>query len=237
MPKGGVARVEITRARNEVKVTLHSARPGIVIGPRGGEVENLRAELESLTGKKVVVNVIEIKEPDLNAWLAAEVIAEQLCKRVSFRRAMKQQCEVVMNGGAKGVKIICGGRLGGAEIARKEVQKLGSIPLHTLDADVDYATATARTTYGAVGVKVWIYKGKFGEQREEKGSRPPRYNRPKRRPPVAPRRSGSKAPTAPTGAVGGGAAGAQKVVAKDNAGSDKGKNDEQKKTTETTDKQ
>ena len=168
MPKGAVAKIEITRTRSEVKVTLHSARPGIVIGPRGGEVDDLREEIESLTGRKIIVNVVEIKEPELNAMLVAEVIAEQLCKRISFRRAMKQQCEAAMNAGAKGVKIICGGRLGGSEIARSEVQKLGSIPLHTLDADVDYATATARTTYGAVGVKAWIYKGKFGEQQERK---------------------------------------------------------------------
>ena len=166
MPKGAVAKIEVIRTRNEVKVTLHSARPGIVIGPRGNEVDKLREELEDLTGKKVSVNVIEIKEPDLNAKLVAELIAEQLSKRASFRRSMKQQCEAAMNAGAKGVKIMCGGRLGGAEIARSETQKLGSIPLHTLDANVDYATATARTTYGAVGIKVWIYKGKYGEEIE-----------------------------------------------------------------------
>lgn len=187
MPKGAVAKVEVIRTRNEVKVTLHSARPGIVIGPRGGEVEKLREELETLTGRKVSVNVIEIKEPDLNAKLVAEVIAEQLCKRASFRRAMKQQCEAAMNAGAKGVKIIAGGRLGGSEIARSETQKLGSIPLHTLDANVDYGTATARTTYGAVGIKVWIYKGKFGEilePRQNRRSRPPARRR------SAPRRPG-----------------------------------------------
>lgn len=166
MPKGAVAKVEIVRTRNEVKVTLYSARPGVVIGPRGGEVDKLREEIESLTGQKISVNVIEIKEPDLNAALIGEAIAEQLCKRASFRRSMKQFCEAAMNAGAKGVKIKCGGRLGGAEIARNETQKLGSIPLHTLDANVDYATATAMTTYGAIGIKVWIYKGKFGEEIE-----------------------------------------------------------------------
>jgi small subunit ribosomal protein S3 len=164
MPKGAVAKIEIIRTRNEVNVTLHSARPGVVIGPRGGEVDKLREELEEMTGRKVAVNVIEIKDPDLNATLVAEAIAEQLSKRASFRRTMKQFCESAMNVGAKGVKIICGGRLAGAEMARKETQKLGSIPLHTLDANVDYATATARTTYGAIGIKVWIYKGKFGEE-------------------------------------------------------------------------
>jgi small subunit ribosomal protein S3 len=166
MPKGAVAKVEIIRTRNEVNVTMHSGRPGVVIGPRGGEVDKVREELEALTGRKVTVNVIEIKEPDLNAALVAEGIAEQLSKRASFRRTMKQFCEAAMNAGAKGVKIICGGRLAGAEMARQETQKLGSIPLHTLDADVDYATATARTTYGAIGIKVWIYRGKFGEEIE-----------------------------------------------------------------------
>jgi small subunit ribosomal protein S3 len=168
MPNGAIAKVEIVRTRNEVKVTLHSGRPGIVIGPRGGEVDKLREELEAMTGRKMSVNVVEIKEPDLNAALVAEAIAEQLSKRASFRRTMKQFCESVMNAGAKGVKIVCSGRLAGAEIARKETQKLGSIPLQTLTADVDYATATARTTYGAIGIKVWIYKGKFGEVLEPK---------------------------------------------------------------------
>ena len=164
MPKGAVAKIEVIRTRNEVKVTLHSARPGVVIGPRGGEVDKLREELEEITGRTVAVNVIEIKEPDLNATLVAESIAEQLGKRASFRRTMKQYCELAMNAGAKGVKIVCAGRLAGSEMARKETQKLGSIPLHTLDANVDYAVATARTTYGAIGIKVWIYKGKFGEE-------------------------------------------------------------------------
>ncbi len=171
MPKGAVAKVEIIRTRNEVKVTLHSARPGIVIGPRGGEVDKLREELEGITGRKMGVNVIEIKEPDLDATLIAEAIAEQLSKRASFRRTMKEYCESAMNAGAKGVKIVCSGRLAGAEIARKEAQKLGSIPLQTLDADVDYATATSRTTYGAIGIKVWVYRGKFGEEIEPKQTR------------------------------------------------------------------
>jgi small subunit ribosomal protein S3 len=164
MPKGAVAKTEIIRTRNEVKVTLHSARPGVVIGPRGGEVDKLREELEARTGQKMSVNVIEIKEPDLNAALVGEAIAEQLSKRASFRRTMKQFCESAINAGAKGVKIICSGRLAGSEMARKETQKLGSIPLHTLDADVDYAVSTARTTYGTIGIKVWIYRGKFGEE-------------------------------------------------------------------------
>jgi len=164
MPKGGIARTEVVRTRNEVTVTLHSARPGVVIGPRGGEVDKLREELERLTGRKVTVNVVEVKDPDINAFLIAEAIAEQLCKRASFRRTMKQFCESAMNAGAKGVKILCSGRLAGAEIARREMQKKGSVPLHTLDADIDYATARAETTYGTIGIKVWVHRGAFGEQ-------------------------------------------------------------------------
>jgi len=163
-PYSAVSRVEIARTRNEVKVTLHTARPGMVIGPRGAEVENLKEELEDLVDRKINVNVVEIKEPSLDAQLVAEAIAEQLKKRASYRRAMKTQCENVMNAGAKGVKIICAGRLAGAEIARKETQKMGSIPLQTLDANVDYGLAESRTTYGTIGIKVWIYKGKFGEE-------------------------------------------------------------------------
>jgi small subunit ribosomal protein S3 len=162
----------------------------VVIGPRGGEVDRLREELEEMTGRKVAVNVIEIKQPDLNATLVAESIAEQLSKRASFRRTMKQYCELAMNAGAKGVKIICAGRLAGAEMARRETQKLGSIPLHTLDANVDYAVATSRTTYGAIGIKVWIYKGKFGEEVEPISRRRPR---PPRRIGPAQRRGRSKA--------------------------------------------
>ncbi len=178
IPKGAVAKVEIIRTRNELQVTLHSARPGIVIGPRGGEVDKLREELEAITKHKISVNVVEIKEPDLNAMLVAEAIAEQLCKRAAFRRTMKQYCEIVMNAGARGVKIICSGRLAGAEIARSETQKTGSIPLHTLDADVDYAVRGARTTYGMIGIKVWIYKGKFGEEAGPRLTEPARRRRP-----------------------------------------------------------
>jgi small subunit ribosomal protein S3 len=163
-PYAGVAKVEIARTRNEVKVTLHTGRPGLVIGPRGAEVDKLREEIEALIDRKIAVNVIEIKEPALSAVLVAENIAGQLKKRSGHRRIMKMACENSMNAGALGVKVICAGRLSGAEIARSEVQKLGSIPLSTLDANVDYGTATARTTYGAIGIKVWIYKGKFGEE-------------------------------------------------------------------------
>ncbi len=184
-PYSAVSKVEIARTRNEVKVTLHTARPGMVIGPRGSEVDKLKEELEVLINRKVTVNVIEIKEPSLDARLMADAVGEQLKKRVAFRRAMKQQCEFAMQAGAKGVKIICAGRLGGAEMARKETQKSGSIPLQTLDANVDYASIGSVTTYGIIGIKVWIYKGKFGEEivpvpsaRRAQGGRP-RQNRPK----------------------------------------------------------
>lgn len=180
-PYSAVSKVEIARTRNEVKVTLHTARPGMVIGPRGAEVETLKEELEELVDRQININVIEIKEPALDATLMAEAISMQLKKRASYRRAMKAQCENAMNAGAKGVKIICGGRLAGAEIARSETQKLGSIPLQTLDANVDYGVATSHTTYGTIGVKVWIYKGKFGEEIVP-------VSRPRRQP--SPRRGG-----------------------------------------------
>jgi small subunit ribosomal protein S3 len=185
-PFAAVSKVEIARTRNEVKVTLHTARPGMVIGPRGAEVDKLREELEELIDRKVNVNVIEIKEPALDARLVGENIAAQLKKRASYRRVMKMACEQAMNAGAKGVKILCGGRLGGAEIARSEAQKLGSIPLQTLDANVDYALSEARTTYGKIGIKVWIFKGKFGEeivplQRTERRGRGERSDRKPRR--------------------------------------------------------
>lgn len=163
-PYAAVSKVEIARTRNEVKVTLHTARPGMVIGPRGAEVDKVREEMEELIDRKVNVNVIEIKEASLDAKLVGENIAAQLKKRAAYRRVMKMACEQALNAGAKGVKVMCAGRLGGAEIARTEVQKQGSIPLQTLDANVDYAISESHTTYGKIGIKVWIYKGKFGEE-------------------------------------------------------------------------
>ena len=202
-PYSAVSKTEIFRTRNEVKVTIHTARPGMVIGPRGAEVDKLREELEELIDRKVNVNVIEIKEANLDATLVAEGIAQQLQKRASYRRAMKQQCENAMQAGAKGVKILCSGRLAGAEIARSETQKLGSIPLQTLDANVDYGVATSRTGYGAIGIKVWIYKGKFGEEITPI-SRPRRPQRPRRGAPSGGPGGGggrgrSNAPAAPAG--------------------------------------
>ncbi|MDA8442891.1 MAG: 30S ribosomal protein S3 [Peptococcaceae bacterium] len=155
----GVPKVEIERAANRIKISIHTAKPGIVIGRGGAEVDNLRKTLEKMSGKQVNVNIVEIKKPELDAQLVAENIAAQLEKRVSFRRAMKQSVGRTMRLGAKGIKIMCAGRLGGAEIARTEWYNEGSVPLHTLRADIDYGFAEANTTYGKIGVKVWIYKG------------------------------------------------------------------------------
>ncbi len=155
----GISAIEIERAANRVKVSIHTAKPGIVIGRGGAEVEILRKTLEQITGKKINVNIVEIKRPELNAQLVAEGIATQLEKRISFRRAMKQAVTRTMRAGAEGVKISCSGRLGGAEIARTEWYSEGKVPLHTLRADIEYGFAEANTTYGKIGVKVWIYKG------------------------------------------------------------------------------
>ena len=163
-PYAGVTKVEIELTRNEVRVVLHTARPGLVIGPKGAEVDKLREALEELIDRKISLNVVEIKNPDLDAQYVAESIAEQLKKRGSFRRVMKMKCDATMQAGAKGVRIICSGRLGGAEMARRETQIRGSIPLQTLQANVDYGVATGNTTYGSIGVKVWIYRGVFGEE-------------------------------------------------------------------------
>ncbi|MGI6559306.1 MAG: 30S ribosomal protein S3 [Limnochordia bacterium] len=155
----GVSRIEIERAANRVRVTIHTARPGMVIGRGGTEVESVRKALEEKTGKQIQVNIVEIKVPELDAQLVAENIASQLERRVSFRRAMRQAQQRAMRLGAEGIKISVAGRLGGAEIARTEWNPEGKIPLHTLRADIDYGFAEAATTYGQIGVKVWIYKG------------------------------------------------------------------------------
>lgn len=155
----GVSKVLIERAANRVKVTLYTARPGMVIGKGGTEVDKVRADLEALTGKQVNINIVEIKVPELDAQLIAESIAQQLERRISFRRAMKQAQQRSMRMGALGIKTSVSGRLGGAEIARTEWSPEGSVPLHTLRADIDYGFAEARTTYGVIGVKAWIYKG------------------------------------------------------------------------------
>ncbi len=157
----GVPKVEIERAANRIKISIHTAKPGIVIGRGGAEVDNLRKTLEKMTSKQVNVNIVEIKKPELDAQLVAEGVAAQLEKRISFRRAMKQAVGRTMRLGAEGIKIMCAGRLGGAEIARTEWYNEGKVPLHTLRADIDYGFAEANTTYGKIGVKVWIYKGEI----------------------------------------------------------------------------
>ncbi|HEX7056210.1 MAG TPA: 30S ribosomal protein S3 [Bacilli bacterium] len=154
-----VSHIDIERAANRVNVTIHTAKPGMVIGKGGTEVENIRVHLANLTNKKVHINISEIKNPELDAVLVAESIAQQLERRISFRRAMKQAIQRTMRAGAKGIKAAVSGRLGGAEIARSEGYSEGTVPLHTLRADIDYGTAEAHTTYGRIGVKVWIYRG------------------------------------------------------------------------------
>jgi small subunit ribosomal protein S3 len=163
----GISRVEIERAANRVKVTVHTARPGMVIGRGGTEVDKLRRELEAMTGKQVQVNIQEVKNVDLDAQLVAENIASQIERRISFRRAMKQALARAMKAGAQGVRMKVGGRLNGAEIARSEGYSEGKVPLHTLRADVDYGFAEADTTAGKIGVKVWIYKGEVLPERSE----------------------------------------------------------------------
>ena len=155
----GVPRVETERSKNRLKLTIHTAKPGMVIGRGGSGIEQIKEGLKNLTDKRVDINIAEIKQPDLDAMLVAENIAAQLERRIAFRRAMKQAVGRTMRLGAKGIKIAVSGRLGGAEIARRESYREGSIPLHTLRADIDYGTAEAHTTYGRIGIKVWIFKG------------------------------------------------------------------------------
>jgi small subunit ribosomal protein S3 len=160
-----LAEIEIERKPGKVIVTIHTARPGVVIGKGGSEVDKLRDELGRLTKVEVAINVEEVKRPEVNAQLVADSIAHQLVQRVSFRRAMKRAVQNAMRAGAEGIKIQVGGRLNGAEIARSEGYKEGRIPLQTLRADIDYAQSTARTTYGTIGVKVWVFKGEVVENR------------------------------------------------------------------------
>lgn len=167
LQKAGVSRIEIERFPKQVIVTLHTAKPGIVIGRRGASVNELRKELEDFTGKKVRIEVKEIKRPELDAYLVAEGVVEQLERRISHKRAMKQSISRSMRAGAQGVRIMCGGRLSGSEMARREWQREGRVPLQTLRADIDYAHAEALTTFGRIGVKVWIYKGEVLPQTEE----------------------------------------------------------------------
>jgi small subunit ribosomal protein S3 len=164
----GIPFVEIERTRQDAKITLHTARPGLIIGRKGAEVDKLKDEIKNLIGREVVIKIKEINKPELYAQLVAEGIAEQLERRAAFRRTMKKAMDTSFEAGAKGVKIQVAGRLGGAEIARTEKMSSGSIPLHTLRADVDYGLAEAKTTYGVIGVKVWIYRELMNSEKEKK---------------------------------------------------------------------
>ncbi|SNC75612.1 SSU ribosomal protein S3P [Hymenobacter gelipurpurascens] len=164
IPKGGISRIVIERTLKRVTITINTARPGVVIGKGGAEVDKIKDELKQITGKDVQINIFEIKRPELDAKLVGESIAQQLQARISFRRAMKMAIQAAIRVGAEGIKIQCGGRLGGAEIARSEQYKEGRTPLHTLRADIDYALSEAQTVYGKIGIKVWVMRGEvFGK--------------------------------------------------------------------------
>ncbi len=163
LKQAGVSKIVIERPHKKCRVTIHSARPGVVIGKKGADIEKLRSELAKLTKSEVVLNIVEIRKPEIDARLVAESIAQQLERRVSFRRAMKRAVQSAMRLGAGGIRINCGGRLGGAEIARVEWYREGRVPLHTLRADIDFGRATAKTAMGTCGVKVWIFKGEILE--------------------------------------------------------------------------
>ncbi|RYU15750.1 30S ribosomal protein S3 [Nocardioides iriomotensis] len=221
MERAGISRVEIERTRDRVRVDIHTARPGIVIGRRGAEADRIRGELEKLTGKQVQLNILEVKSPETDAQLVAQGVAEQLAGRVAFRRAMRKAMQTTMRSGAKGVRIQCSGRLGGAEMSRSEFYREGRVPLHTLRADIDYGFYEAKTTFGRIGVKVWIYKGEVAGTRAEReaqaaaragapsrgrggargGDRPGRGNRPSRadRAPQTEAPAEAAAPAAPAG--------------------------------------
>jgi len=163
LKQAGVSRVVIERPHKKCRITIHSARPGVVIGKKGADIEKLKNEVQKFTKDEVHLNIVEIRKPEIDAKLVAENIAQQLERRVAFRRVMKRAVQSAMRLGAQGIRINCGGRLGGAEIARVEWYREGRVPLHTLRADVDYGTATAKTTYGTCGVKVWVFKGEIME--------------------------------------------------------------------------
>jgi len=171
-PDAGISRIEIERGPHEVVVTIHTARPGIVIGRGGQRVEEIRKVLESRSEKRVRINIQEIRQPELDAYLVARNVADQLQRRLSYRRAIKQAAARSLQAGAKGVKVVISGRLGGAEIARRDKEHQGQVPLHTLRADIDYGIAEARTTMGRVGVKVWINRGEILPERKEREEQP-----------------------------------------------------------------
>ena len=193
LAQAGIARVVIERPAKRARITIHTARPGVVIGKKGVDIEKLRADLAKMTGAEVNLNIVEIRKPEIDAKLVAEGIAQQLERRVAFRRAMKRAVQSAMRLGALGIRINCGGRLGGAEIARIEWYREGRVPLHTLRADIDYGFAEARTTYGVIGIKVWVFKGEVMAHNAEPAQAPaPAPEQPKR----PPRRSGAGAKNA-----------------------------------------
>ncbi|MEC3979150.1 30S ribosomal protein S3 [Amycolatopsis sp. H20-H5] len=217
MERAGISKVEIERTRDRVRVDIHTARPGIVIGRRGAEADRIRGALEKLTKKQVQLNILEVKNPEADAQLVAQGVAEQLSNRVAFRRAMRKALQTSMRSPqVKGIRVQCGGRLGGAEMSRSEHYHDGRVPLHTLRADIDYGFFEAKTTFGRIGVKVWIYKGeivgglKAKEARDAAAAadRAPRRDRADR--PARPRRSGSSG-TTPTSTEAGRAAAAAKT--------------------------
>ena len=189
LDRAGIARIEIERTKDRVRVDIHTARPGIVIGRRGAEAENIRTALEQLTSKQIQLNILEVKNPEAEAQLVAQGVAEQLSARVAFRRAMRKGLQSAQRAGAKGVRIQVSGRLGGAEMSRSEFYREGRVPLHTLRANFDYGFYEAKTTFGRIGVKVWIYNGDITnkelarEQAAQKSSRPERGDRGPRRGP------------------------------------------------------
>jgi small subunit ribosomal protein S3 len=199
MERAGIAKVEIERTRDRVRVDIHTARPGIVIGRRGAEADRIRGDLEKLTGKQVQLNILEVKNPEGDAQLVAQGVAEQLSNRVSFRRAMRKSMQSTLKSpGVKGIRVQCSGRLGGAEMSRSEFYREGRVPLHTLRANIDYGFYEARTTFGRIGVKVWIYKGEVptGSRAEREAAVAAEALRQRReRPASRPRRSGSQGTT------------------------------------------
>jgi small subunit ribosomal protein S3 len=203
MERAGISKVEIERTMDRVRVDIHTARPGIVIGRRGAEADRIRGDLEKLTSKQIQLNILEVKNPEIDAQLVAQGVAEQLSSRVSFRRAMRKAMQTAMKGGAKGIRVQCAGRLGGAEMSRSEFYREGRVPLHTLRADIDYGFYEARTTFGRIGVKVWIYRGEAPVTRAEReaaaaavraGQRPggPGGGRDRDRPPARRRAGGDR---------------------------------------------
>ncbi len=199
LARAGISRIELERAGDRLRIDIFTARPGIVIGKKGAEVDALRGDIEKLTGKQVQINIQEIKRPEVDATLIAHNLAEQLEARVSFRRAMKKAVTSALKSGAKGIKVMCSGRLGGSEMSRSEWYREGRVPLHTLRASIDYGFTEARTTFGRIGVKVWVYKGDMTEKefareqataapRPSRGPRGDRGDRPERGPRAGARR-------------------------------------------------